>query len=100
MLHALSFEVLLHPFHRRQCLPLHRLDLRLIGLQILSVLSTSIGIVPPSLLQALAASHPDHEVWLQSYYKEKNGIESLSTFNVLLWVNTKLCTRKVPQRPS
>ncbi len=35
---------------------------------------------PPSLLQALATSHPDSEVWLQSYYKEKNGIESLGTF--------------------
>ncbi len=26
---------------------------------------------PPSLLQALATSHPDREVWLQSYYEEK-----------------------------
>jgi hypothetical protein len=26
---------------------------------------------PPSLLQALATSHPDQELWLQSYYKEK-----------------------------
>jgi hypothetical protein len=25
---------------------------------------------PPSLLQALAASHPDCEVWFQSYYEE------------------------------
>jgi hypothetical protein len=38
---------------------------------------------PPSLLQALAISHPDREVWLQSYYKEKNGIESLGTFKRL-----------------
>jgi hypothetical protein len=38
---------------------------------------------PPSLLQALAASHPDHEVWLQSYYEEKGGIESLGTFKRL-----------------
>jgi hypothetical protein len=35
---------------------------------------------PPSLLQALATSHPDHDIWLQSYYKEKSGIESLVTF--------------------
>jgi hypothetical protein len=35
---------------------------------------------PPSLLQALTESHPDREVWLQSYYEEKNGIESLGTF--------------------
>jgi hypothetical protein len=38
---------------------------------------------PPSLLQALATSHPDREVWLQSYYKEKNCIESLGTFKRL-----------------
>jgi hypothetical protein len=38
---------------------------------------------PPSLLQALATSHPDREVWLQSYYEEKNGIESLGTFKCL-----------------
>ena len=30
---------------------------------------------PSSLLQALASTHPDHEVWLQSYYVEKSGIE-------------------------
>jgi hypothetical protein len=35
---------------------------------------------PPSLLKALAASHPDCEVWLQSYYKEKHDIESLDTY--------------------
>jgi hypothetical protein len=38
---------------------------------------------PPSLLQALATSHPDREVWLQSYYEEKNVIESLGTFKRL-----------------
>ena len=38
---------------------------------------------PPSLLQALAASHPDREVWLQSYYEKKGGIESLGTFKRL-----------------
>jgi hypothetical protein len=27
------------------------------------------------------ASHPDCEVWLQSYYKEKRGIESLDTYH-------------------
>jgi hypothetical protein len=34
---------------------------------------------PSTLLQALATSHQDCEVWLQSYYKEKSGIESLRT---------------------
>ena len=29
------------------------------------------------------ASHPDREVWLQSYYEEKGGIESLGTFKHL-----------------
>ncbi len=38
---------------------------------------------PPSLLQALATTHPDREVWLQSYYEEKNGIESLGTFKCI-----------------
>jgi hypothetical protein len=38
---------------------------------------------PPSLLQALTSSHPDRDVWLQSYYEEKNRIESLGTFKRL-----------------
>jgi hypothetical protein len=35
---------------------------------------------PPSLLQALALTHPDHEVWLQSYHEEKGGIDEMGTF--------------------
>jgi hypothetical protein len=35
---------------------------------------------PPSLLQALASTHPDREVWLQSYHEEKGGIEEMGTF--------------------
>ena len=35
---------------------------------------------PPSLLQALASTHPDREVWLQSYYEEKGDIEEMGTF--------------------
>jgi hypothetical protein len=35
---------------------------------------------PPTLLRALADSHPDSKVWLQSYYEEKQGIASLGTF--------------------
>jgi hypothetical protein len=38
---------------------------------------------PPSLLQALALSHPDWEVWLQSSHEEKGGIKSLGTFKCL-----------------
>ncbi len=53
---------------------------------------------PPSLLQALAASHPDHEVWLQSYYQEKNGIESLGTFKRLtLGEYQALCKKGSPK---
>ncbi len=33
----------------------------------------------PTLLKALANSHPDREVWLQSYKEEKSGLESLDT---------------------
>jgi hypothetical protein len=35
---------------------------------------------PPSLLNPLAAAHFDQEVWLQRYYKEKQGIERLATY--------------------
>jgi hypothetical protein len=35
---------------------------------------------PPTLLRALADSHADCKVWLQSYYEEKQGIKSLGTF--------------------
>jgi hypothetical protein len=38
---------------------------------------------PPSLLEALAMSHPDRELLLQSYYEEKGGIKSLGTFKCL-----------------
>jgi hypothetical protein len=34
----------------------------------------------PTLLQALATLHLDRDIWLQSFYEEKNGIESLGTF--------------------
>ena len=35
---------------------------------------------PPSLIKALADSHPDRAVWLKSYQEEKEGIESLGTY--------------------
>ena len=35
---------------------------------------------PSSLLQALADSHPDREVWLNSFYEEKDSIESMNTY--------------------
>ena len=35
---------------------------------------------PSSLLQALADDHPDREVWLNSFYEEKDSIESMNTY--------------------
>jgi hypothetical protein len=35
---------------------------------------------PPTLLKALADSHPDRNVWLQSYAKEKGSLKSLNTY--------------------
>jgi hypothetical protein len=35
---------------------------------------------PPSLLKALADSHPDRDVWLASFFEEKRGIQSLNTY--------------------
>ena len=35
---------------------------------------------PPSLLKALAESHPDREIWLASFYEEKWGIQDLDTY--------------------
>jgi hypothetical protein len=53
---------------------------------------------PPTLLRALADSHPDCEVWLQSYYEEKRGIESLRTFKKITpgeyWA---LCKKGAPK---
>jgi hypothetical protein len=39
---------------------------------------------PPTLLQALADSHPDREIWLDSYREEKRGIESLDTYRKII----------------
>jgi hypothetical protein len=35
---------------------------------------------PPSLLKALADSHPDRKVWLASFIEEKQGIQGLDTY--------------------
>jgi hypothetical protein len=43
-------------------------------------------------------SHPDREVWLQSYYEEKHGIESLSTFwKITLGEYHALCEKSAPK---
>ena len=38
---------------------------------------------PRSLLSALAPTHPDRNVWLASFWEEKNGIKLQDTCNVL-----------------
>jgi hypothetical protein len=35
---------------------------------------------PPTFIRALADTHPDRQIWLQSYYEEKRGVKSLGTF--------------------
>jgi hypothetical protein len=35
---------------------------------------------PPSLLKALTDTHPDRGIWLESFYEEKHGIQSLDTY--------------------
>ena len=52
-----------------------------------------------SLLQApLALAHPDREVWLQSYYEEKNSIESMGTFTKLsLGKYRAMCKNSAPK---
>ncbi len=52
---------------------------------------------PPTLLKALTNSHPDRKVWLQSYYKEKQGIESLGTFQKITL--GKYCTLREKGAP-
>jgi hypothetical protein len=55
---------------------------------------------PPTLLKALANTHPDCEVWMQSYLEEKRGIESLNTFKRSPLANIVHCARKVRLAPS
>jgi hypothetical protein len=53
---------------------------------------------PPSLLQALALTHPNREVWLQSYYEEKRGIEEMGTFQkITLGEYRTLCEKGAPK---
>jgi hypothetical protein len=52
---------------------------------------------PPTLLQALADSHPDREIWLDSYREEKRGIESLDTYQkITLGKYCALCKKGAP----
>jgi hypothetical protein len=35
---------------------------------------------PPSFLKALADTHPNREIWLESFFEEKRGIQNLDTY--------------------
>jgi hypothetical protein len=53
---------------------------------------------PPTLLKALANTHPDREVWLQSYKEEKGGLQSLNTYRkITLGEYCALCKKGAPQ---
>jgi len=53
---------------------------------------------PPTLLQALADSHPDREIWFESYREEKRGIESLNTYQKnTLGEYRALCKKGAPK---
>ncbi len=52
----------------------------------------------PSLLKGLADSHPDQEIWLNSFYEEKQGIERLGTFSkTTLGEHRALCKKGAPK---
>jgi hypothetical protein len=52
----------------------------------------------PKLLRAHANSHPDREVWQQSYYAEKQGIKSLGTFKkITLGEYWAFCNKGAPK---
>ncbi len=52
---------------------------------------------PPTLLKALADLHPDQEVWLKSYQKEKGSLQSLYTYcKITLGEYCALCKKGAP----
>ncbi len=52
---------------------------------------------PPTLLKAHADSHPDRDIWLESYREEKQGIESLDTYRkITLGEYRALCKKGAP----
>jgi hypothetical protein len=53
---------------------------------------------PPSLLKALAHSHPDREVWLRSFFEEKRGIQGMNTYGkITLGKYCTLCEKGAPK---
>ena len=56
------------------------------------------GDCPSSLLQALANSDPDREVWLNSFYEVKDSIESMGTYQkITLGEHRALCEKGAPR---
>jgi hypothetical protein len=52
---------------------------------------------PPTILKALADSHPNREVWHQSNEEEKSGLESLGTYcKLTLGKSQALCKKGAP----
>jgi hypothetical protein len=49
---------------------------------------------PPSLLKALADTHPNREIWLESFFEEKLASRTLIHIRRLRWVNIKLSGKK------
>jgi hypothetical protein len=53
---------------------------------------------PPSLLKALADSHPDREVWLSSLFEELCAIQHLDTYHkITLGKYCALCKKGAPK---
>jgi hypothetical protein len=53
---------------------------------------------PRSLLTALAPTHPDRETWLLGFHKEKDGIKSQDTYDVIdLAQYRALCAKGAPR---
>ncbi len=77
----------------------HHLPLN--SLHLIQLLVSAINLhweCPPTLLQAPADSHPDWEIWLDSYREEKHGIESLDTYQkITLGEYPTLCKKGAPK---
>jgi hypothetical protein len=52
---------------------------------------------PPSILKALAKFHLNHEVWLCSFFKEKQGIQPMNTYHKITL--GKYCTLRKKGAP-
>ena len=55
---------------------------------------------PPTLLKALADSHPDRAIWLESYKEEIGGLQALNTYKKITLGSIVLIEKKAPLTPS